>query len=47
VEDEPFHVVSQIDQRDLGLGAGDPNRSDKQPHAAFLLAKDMLNPGTD
>lgn len=47
VEDQAVHVVGQIGQRDLGLGAFDADRADEQPHPGLLLREHMFDPGAD
>ena len=47
VEDQPAHVVGQIGQRDLRLGALDADGADEQPHPGLLLRKDMFNTGAN
>ena len=47
VEDQAFHIVGQVDQRDLGFSASDADGSDKQSHLAFLLSEDRLDVGAD
>lgn len=47
MEDQALHIVSQIDEGDLGLGALDADRADKQPHVRFFLRKDMFDPRAD
>jgi hypothetical protein len=47
VEDQALHVVSQIDEGDLGLGTFDTNGPYEQCHMRFFLRKDMFDPRTD
>jgi hypothetical protein len=41
------HVVGQIGERDLGLGALDADGADKQPHLVFQPGKDVFDAGAD
>jgi hypothetical protein len=40
VEDQALHIVGQISEHDLGLGAFDPDGTDEQTHMRLLLRKD-------
>ena len=47
VEDQAVHVVGEVGEVDLGLGALDADGADEQPHLVFLPGKDMLDAGAD
>ncbi len=47
MEDQAVHVVGEIGQRDLGLGALDADGADEQPHLVLLPGEDMLDTGAD
>ena len=47
VEDQAVHVVGEVGEGDLGLGALDADGPDEQPHLVFLPGKDMLDAGAD
>ena len=47
MEDQAVHIVGQIGQRDLGVGALDADGADEQPHVGLLLGEHMFDPGTD
>jgi hypothetical protein len=44
VEDQALHIVSKIDQHDLGLGTLEADGGDEQSHMRLLLCKDMFHP---
>ena len=41
--DQPFDVVDEVGETDLGRRPGDANGPDEQPHSALLLDKDVLD----
>ena len=43
MEDQTVHIVSEVGQRDLGLGALDADGSDEQAHFVLLMRKDVLD----
>jgi hypothetical protein len=47
MEDQAAHIIGEVDEHDLGLGALDPDGADEQPHVRFLLRKDMFDPRPD
>jgi hypothetical protein len=47
VEDQAVHVVCEVGEGDLGLGALDADGADKQPHLVFLTGEDMFDAGAD
>ena len=44
VEDQAFHIVSEVDEHDFGLGTLDTDGADEQAHVRFFLGKDMFDP---
>ena len=42
-----MHVVGEVGECDLGLGALDADGADEQPHLLLLPSEDMFNAGTD
>jgi len=47
VEDQAVHVVGEVGERDLGLGALDADGADEQPHLVLLPGEHMFDTGTD
>ncbi len=47
VEDQAVHVLGQIDERDLGLGAVQADGADGQAHDCLLLGEHLFDPGAD
>lgn len=43
MEDQPVHVVGQVGERDLGLGAGDADGADEQAHFRLLMRAHVLD----
>ena len=43
MEDQTARIVSEVDERDLGLGPLETNSADEQPHVRLLLREDMLD----
>ena len=43
MEEQAFHIIGEVDEHDLGLGALEADGADKQPHVALLLREDMLD----
>jgi hypothetical protein len=44
MEDQAFHIIGEVDEHDLGLGAFDVDGADEQSHVRLLLGEDMLHP---
>lgn len=47
MEDQAVHVVGEVGERDLGLGAFDADGANEQPHLVLLPGEDMFDAGAD
>ena len=47
MEDQALHIVGEVDEHDLGLGALEADGANEQAHVCLLLRKNMLDLCTD